>query len=144
MGGYSIYFERDAARSHIGLAEWLEALEQTPGVQRASEATADAHGWIGYWVNPSDGPYAFHHRSDRAYDAEVFFADGRGWRRAIYWNSMPGDSGLAEGVIAFDSPPSSADPVSYPVWVAAHALAARLRAELVGEDDTAYEEWLSG
>jgi hypothetical protein len=139
MGSYSIYFERDAARSHISRAEWLDALLHTPGVRRAGDATADPHGWIGYWVNPHGGPGQFHHNAYRAYDAEVFFADGGTWRRAIYWHSMYGRPGSEDGVVTFEAPPSNVDKESYPVSVAARALAERLGAELVGEDETAYE-----
>src|SRR4051812_4373561 len=137
--GYDVYFERDAARSHISRAEWLDALEHTPGVRRAGDATADPHEWVGYWVNPHGGPGQFHHNADRAYDAEVFFADERTWRRAIYWHSMFARPGSEEGVITFAAPPYTVDEAPYPVSVAARALAERLRAELVGEDETAYE-----
>ena len=137
--GYDVYFERDAARSHISRAEWLHALEHTPGVRRARDATADPHGWVGYRVNPHRGPSQFHLNADRAYDAEVFFAEEEMWRRAIYWHSMFGRPGSADGVVTFAAPPHGVDEASYPVSVAARALAERLRAELVGEDETAYE-----
>jgi hypothetical protein len=135
---YAYYFERHGARSHLSLAEWRAALQVASGVRLVATPLDGLGDWIGYWVNPHGTPGGqFHDLPDRADDAEVLFpADGR-WRRAFYWHRRP-EPGL--GVVTFEGCPASVPRGEYPVWVAARALAALLGAELVGEDDTAYEQ----
>jgi hypothetical protein len=134
---YAYYFERDCARSHLSLAEWAEAVAAVPGVRPVAGPLDGLGEWLGYYVNPHGMPGGqFHDRPDRAHDAEVYFPAAGRWLRAFYWHARP-EPGL--GAVTFEGCPASVSPDESPVWVAAHALAARLGAELVGEDDTAYE-----
>ena len=132
---YAIYFERDHARSHISLSEWQRALDETAGVRRADKETAEPD-WIGYYVNQHSTGAQFHDSPDRVNDADVFFPEHGRWKRAFYWSSLPGTQC---GVICFEDVPGSVDEAVYPVSVAAAALARRLNASLVGEDESAYE-----
>jgi hypothetical protein len=135
---YAYYFERDHGRAHLALAEWLEAAAAVPDVRQVPTPCHGLGDWLGYLVNPHGTPDAeFHDRPERAYDAEVFFPDLGRWLRAFYWHARP-EPGL--GVVTFEGSIAAGVPAhEYPVWVAARALAARLGAELVGEDETAYE-----
>jgi hypothetical protein len=135
---YAFYFERDKARSHLSLTEWRAAVTATPGVRLVSAPQEGLYDWIDYWVNPSGSSgQQFHDQPDRAEDAEVLFPVNGTWRRAFYWHQRP-EPGL--GVVSFEACPSSVPQAEYPVWIAAQALATLLGAELVGQDDTAYEE----
>jgi hypothetical protein len=108
-----------------------------PGVRPVAGPLDGLGEWLGYYVNPHGMPGGqFHDRPDRAHDAEVYFPAAGRWLRAFYWHARP-EPGL--GAVTFEGCPASVSPDESPVWVAAHALAARLGAELVGEDDTAYE-----
>jgi hypothetical protein len=133
---YAYYFERDGARSHLSLGEWEAAVAAVSGVRPVSGRLDGLGEWIGYLVNPhaSDGQY--HDLPDRNHDAEVFFPALGRWRRAFYWHARP-EPGV--GVITFEAPPGDTEPDESPVWVAARALAAIMKADLVGQDDTAYD-----
>lgn len=134
---HACYFERDGARSHLTLAEWRAAVAAVPGVRLAPAAQHDSGDWMGYWVNPAGEPgQQFHDLPDRVEDAEVYLPDEGCWRRAFYWHQRP-EPDL--GVVTFESVPETLSGESHPVWAAAQALARLLRAELVGEDETAYE-----
>ena len=137
MAGYSYYFERAGAHSHLSLGEWVGAITAVPGVRPVEGNVAGLGSWLGYYVNPFGSPGGqFHDRPDRAHDAEVFFAETGRWLRAFYWHARP-EPGL--GVVTFDAGPVSVSSDAYPVWVAARALAKRLGVELVGEDETIYD-----
>lgn len=135
---YAYYFERDRARSHLSLAEWTAAVATVPDVRQVASPLDGLGDWLGYFVNPRGMPgREFHDQPDRAHDAEVFFPVSGRWLRAFYWHARK-EPGF--GVVTFEGGPASVPPDEYPVWVAARALAARLGADLVGEDDTAYEQ----
>ena len=136
MSGYNYYFQRDRDRSHITLAEWQEAIRAVPGVRPAEPPKGMPLEWIGYYVNLRATDTQFHDLQDRVHDAEVFFPKLGGWRRALYWHAR---RSADWGVITFPAPPHAVPNEEYPVWIAAASLAERLGAELVGEDETAYE-----
>jgi hypothetical protein len=134
---HACYFERDGARSHLTLAEWRAAVAAVPGVRLAPAAQHELGAWMGYWVNPACEPgQQFHDLPDRVEDAEVYLPGEGRWRPAFYWHQRP-ESDL--GVVTFESVPETLAGEPHPVWVAARALAQLLRAEVVGEDETAYE-----
>jgi hypothetical protein len=134
---FAIYFQRTSSRIDISLTEWLAAVNHVEGVRQASDCTADPNDWVGYWVNPRGGPTGqFHHRPDRAFDAEVFFPDDARWRRALYWHAIRDTD---RGVITFEAGTRDAEKATYPVRIAAAALARLLDAELVDQDETFYE-----
>ncbi|MFO0956524.1 MAG: hypothetical protein U0800_03545 [Isosphaeraceae bacterium] len=62
----------------------------------------------------------------------MFIPESGRWQRAFYWHALPESK---VGVVTFEG----GLPEGHPVWVAARALATCLGAELVGEDETAYE-----
>jgi hypothetical protein len=130
---YAYYFERDRGRAHLTLAEWSQATAVIPGVRPVAAPRDQLSDWLGYYVDPhAPSGGQFHDRIDRAHDAEVFVPESGRWLRAFYWHAGR-DSGT--GVVTFEG----GLPPAHPVWEAARALAAHLGAELVGEDDTAYE-----
>ena len=134
---YAYYFERDGARSHRSLVEWTKALVDVTGVRTVTEPLDGLGEWLGYYFNPHESPEGqFHNLPDRAHDADVYFPASDKWLRAFYWHARP-EPGL--GVVTFEACPGNVRPEEYPVWVAAKALAVRLRADLVGQDDTVYE-----
>src|SRR4051794_4630182 len=126
---YAYYFERDKARSHLSLDEWARALAAVPGVRLVAAPLDGLGEWLGYFIVPSETPgVQFHDLPDRAHDAEAYFPELGQWLRAFYWHSRP-EPGL--GVVTFEGCPASVPRDEYPVWKAAHALAAYLGAELV-------------
>ncbi|MDR2880544.1 MAG: hypothetical protein LBV29_01395 [Azoarcus sp.] len=139
---YRYYFERDKARSHLSLDEWKKAIEVVPHVRAVTNPRQGLGEWIGirYIGNPHEVPVdkdAFQNRPERVNDAEVFFPDFDRWFRAFYWRPLTEHPGL--GVVTFESPPGDIAPEDYPVWVVAQELAKHLGAELVGENESAYE-----
>ncbi len=134
---YPYFFERDGARSHISLAEWKSVLQAVADVRVVATPLQGLGEWIGYRVNPHGSPGSqFHDRPERESDAEVYFPESDRWFRAFYWHPLS-EPGL--GVVTFEGPPVNVAPEDYRVWVVAQALAQHLGAELVGENDTAYE-----
>lgn len=134
---HAFYFERDGARSHLTLAEWRAAVAAVPGVRLATSPQHELGDWIGYWVNPAGEPgQQFHDLPDRVEDAEVYLPGEGRWSRAFYWHQRP-EPDL--GVVTFESVPETLSDEAHPVWAAARALAQLLRADLVGEGETAYE-----
>jgi hypothetical protein len=132
---YATYFDKSAANDHITLDQWKSALKSVPNVRAASVATSDPNEWIGYTVNTLSKRRQFHDLSDRQYDAEVFCSPRQEWLRAFYWCDASDHSGAGVGIIILETPGE----VSDPLWLAAQALAHRLSANLVGENDTKYE-----
>ena len=63
-------------------------------------------------------------------------ASGR-WRRAFYWHQRPEPD---FGVLTFEGSGGGLPRDIDPVWVATRALATLLGADLVGEDEMAYEK----
>jgi hypothetical protein len=133
---YAYFFEREHAQSHLSLGEWEAALAAVAGVRRVSGPLDGLGDWIGYLVSPHASGGHFHDLPDRNHDAEVFFPASGRWRRAFYWHARPEPG---RGVVTFEAPPGDVEPDEYPVWIAARALAARMKADLVGQDDTAYD-----
>ena len=134
---YAYYFERDCARSHLSLAEWAEAVAAVPGVRPVAGPLDGLGEWLGYYVNPHGMPGGqFHDRPDRAHDAEVYFPAAGRWLRAFYWHARP-EPGL--GAVTSRGARRACRPTSPPSGSRPMRVAARLGAELVGEDDTAYE-----
>jgi hypothetical protein len=126
---------RNSPHWEIPLAEWLDAIHHTAGVRLASGETADHREWIGYRPAP-EGIVQFHHRADRAYDAEVFFPDLTAWRRALYWIDV---HEAGNGLVIFETWSENVQELEDPLSVAAVALANRLQAVLDPEDESPYE-----